>query len=273
MAFDRSKSHEVENGVVLNDGPGLFHDSPVPTLVGGEVEGDRYVDGVGRRWRFSSGAWVVDVNFAVRKVDSGESFEVKTNEQLLLMGPIVNLGEFKNFGETILTKIFEPAPAVPFPSLPDDNFSYFKISAAEEKTVPANQQMNVFGTIQNLGVLKVMGELNLTKIFQDDPAAAIVLPGDNFSHVDILGGETKTIPTRQQMTVVGPFRNLGQVNVMGSMVLISGAEPDYDDDYLPPWKIDVDQVFVVKSNRVLQVPRSFVNLGQLNNNGFVYLGG
>jgi len=273
MAFDRSKSHEVQNGVILNDGPGIFFDSAIPTIVGGEVEGDRYVDGAGRRWRFSSGAWVVDANFAVRKVDVGETFEIKSNEQLLIMGPIVNLGEFKNFGETILTKVFEPAPVVPFPDLPADNFSHFKIATGETKTVPTNQQMNNFGSIQNFGMLAVFGELNLTKIFQDDPDVAIVLPGDNFSHFDILGGEVKTVPTRQQMTVVGSFRNLGQINVLGSMALISGAEPDFDDDYLPPWKIDVDQVFVVKSNRVLQVPRSFVNLGQLINNGFVYLGG
>lgn len=276
MAFDRTKAFEVDNGVATDGGAGLFWAQNVPPVSGNEVQGDRLTDSNGRRWRFDAGVWIVDVDFSVNKINAGETYEVRPHEQLSLFdGPLVNLGQLNNLGQVSLLKVFQEAPEVVFPvvTLPPDNFSYFKIAAGESKEVPANQQMNTFGSLQNLGMLKVLGEVNLTKIFQDDPEDEIELPGDNFSHFDILAGETKTVPTRQQMTVVGPFRNLGQIKVFGSMALISGAEPVFDDDYLPPWKIEVDQVFVVKSNRVLQVPRSFVNLGQLTNNGFVYLGG
>ena len=274
MSFDRNKSFEVENGIVTEDGgSGLFWTSAsVPPISGNEVDGDRITDGNGRRWRFSLGAWVLDTSLAKKTVAINDVVEIQSTEQNLVYGIFKNFGQLKNFGELLLRKDPEEVVIPPFPDLPPDNFSYAKIASGESKTVPQNQQMNVFGMVQNLGQLTVLGELNLTKVFQEDPDQSVVLPDDNYSYKEIVAGETKTIPTRQQMVVVGSFKNNGALVVRGSFALISG-EVAPEPDVLPPWKIVAGEVYSVKSNRVLQVPRSFVNLGTLVNNGFVYIGG
>lgn len=216
-----------------------------------------------------------DKNFSIKRVSPGETIVVPQDQQMLLSGALVVEGQFNNFGETILID-FEDSdtPAPPFPELPPDNFSHFKIEAGGEKTIPQNQQMNVFGSFVNFGVLKNFGEMNVTKIFQDDPDQSIQLPPDNFSHKHILAGETKTVPTRQQMVVVGMMKNFGTLKLEGELALLSAEiQTDLEDDYLPPYKIEAGETYKIKNNRLMFLPRSLVMNGQLQNFGQLILGG
>lgn len=216
-----------------------------------------------------------DKNFSIKRVKPNEIISVPEDQQMLLSGALLVEGQFNNFGETVLIDLEDSDTVTPpFPPLPPDNFSHFKILSGEEKTIPQNQQMNVFGAFTNFGTVKNFGEMNLTKIFQDDPDQAIVLPDDNFSHREIIANETKTVPLRQQMVVVGMMKNFGTLKVNGSLALLSGEVPtDLEDDYLPPYKIDANEIYKIKTNRLMFLPRSLVNFGQLNNFGQLILGG
>lgn len=228
----------------------------------------------GRLSQIQSGDALDVDSFSYKKVKNGESVVVPEDQQMLLSGSFTNFGQFSNFGEVVLIDLEDSdTPIPPFPDLPPDNFSHFKISSGEEKTIPQNQQMNVFGSLTNLGMIKNFGEINVTKIFQEDQEDPVVLPGDNFSHKEILSGEQKTIPTRQQMIVSGIFKNFGQMNLFGEMALINPTPNDGDDEYLPPFQIDSGETFNIKKNRLMFIPRMFVNFGQLNNFGELALGG
>jgi len=107
---------------------------------------------------------------------------------------------------------------------------------------------------------------------QGPQGPAGVSPDDNFSYTRLNAGQTKTVPTNQQMNVVGMFKNFGTLVVNGAMTLLSGQVDLTDGEHLPPWMIEAGETFIVKKNRMLSVPRMFVNLGTLQNNGIVYLG-
>lgn len=229
----------------------------------------------GRTQRLGSGDALDVDSFSYRKVKAGEKVTVPEDQQMILSGGFTNLGQFNNFGQVVLIDIedSEGPPIPPFPDLPPDNFSIYRVLPGEEKTIPQNQQMNVFGSLTNLGMIKNFGEINVTKVFQEDEEDPVVLPGDNFSHKEILSGETKTVPTRQQMIVSGMFKNFGQFNLFGEMIMIDPSPNDQDDDYLPPYRIDPGETYNIKKNRLMFIPRSFVNFGQLNNFGELVLGG
>ena len=125
--------------------------------------------------------------------------------------------------------------------------------------------MTVFEQFTNFGQINNFGDLRLFKVFQEDPEDIITLPEDNFSYKEIIANESKTVPTRQQMVVVGMFKNFGQLNVSGELALISGeSETDLEDDFLPPYKIEAGETFKIGTNRLMFLPRSLVNFGQLN---------
>jgi hypothetical protein len=212
------------------------------------------------------------VNFSFREVAMGEDITVPERQQMLLSGMFSNNGIFRNFGQTVLIDLEDSDNQQVIPEADPENFSHSAILAGVEKTIPANQQMNVFGEFKNFGVLKNFGEMTLTKVFQDDPDQTIVLPDDNFSYFQIETNQTKTVPPNQQMVVVGMFKNFGTLVARGAMALLSGEVNKTEDEYLPPWIIEAGEKFVVKKNRILSIPRMFVNFGTLQNNGIVFLG-
>lgn len=213
-------------------------------------------------------------NFSITKVNSNQTIEIPVNHQMIMTGPFVNLGQFNNFGEFINIDLEDEDTQQIIPPPDPENFSHFKIANGETKTIPSNQQMTVFEQFTNLGQLNNFGDFRLFQVFQEDAEQVITLPDDNFSYKKILANQNKTIPSNQQMVVVGPFVNLGQINVLGEMALISGMEQtDLEDDYLPPYKIESGEVYTIKNNRLMFLPRSLINYGQLNNFGELALGG
>lgn len=214
-------------------------------------------------------------NFSYKKVKSGENISVPEDQQMILLGGFTNLGQFNNFGEVVLIDNEDDDTQQVIPPADPENFSHFKIASGETKIIPSNQQMTVFEQITNFGQLNNLGDVRLLKVFQqEDPNDAIILPDDNFSHKQINASEVKTIPTCQQMVVVGAFTNFGQLNVLGEMALISGeSKTDLEDDFLPPYKIESGEIFKIGTNRLMFLPRSLINFGQLNNFGELALGG
>lgn len=213
-------------------------------------------------------------NFSIIKVNSGQEISIPENHQMIMTGPFTNLGQFNNFGEFINIDLEDEDTQQVIPPADPENFSHFKIASNETKIIPANQQMTVFEQFTNLGQLNNFGDFRLFQVFQEDAEDVITLPGDNFSYKEIIANEVKTIPTRQQMVVVGMFKNLGSLVVNGEFALISGeTETDLEDDYLPPYKIESNEVFKIATNRIMFLPRSLINNGQLNNFGQLALGG
>lgn len=214
------------------------------------------------------------INFSYKKVPTNEEITIAIDQQMFVNGTVVVNGQLNNFGEIVFLDLEDADTQQVIPPADPENFSHFKIASGETKIIPSNQQMTVFEQITNLGQLNNLGDLRLLKVFQeDDPEDVVILPGDNFSYKQVNSGETKIVPTRQQMIVVGQLVNLGQLNVLGELALISASEPDYDDEYLPPYKIDSGESFTIKNNRLMFLPRSLINLGQLNNFGELALGG
>jgi hypothetical protein len=213
-------------------------------------------------------------NFSYKKVKSGESITIVEDQQMLMTGMFTNLGQFNNFGEFYQIDLEDSDTQQVIPPADPENFSHFKVSTGETKTIPSNQQMTVFEQFTNFGQLNNLGDFRLFQVFQEDAEDVITLPDDNFSYKEIVASQSKTIPIRQQMVVVGMFKNFGQLNVLGEMALISGeSETDLEDDYLPPYKIESGETFKIGTNRLMFLPRSLINLGQLNNFGELALGG
>jgi hypothetical protein len=213
-------------------------------------------------------------NFSYKKVKSGESIAIPEDQQMLMTGMFTNLGQFNNFGEFYQLDLEDSDTQQIIPPADPENFSHFKVASGETKTIPSNQQMTVFEQFTNFGQLNNLGDFRLFQVFQEDAEDVITLPDDNFSYKEIIANQEKTIPTRQQMVVVGIFKNFGQLNVLGEMALISGeSETDLEDDYLPPYKIESGETYKIGNNRLMFLPRSLINLGQLNNFGELALGG
>lgn len=213
------------------------------------------------------------VNFSFRQVAAGEDITVPERQQMLLTGMFSNFGVFRNFGQTVIIDLEDSDTQQVIPAPDPENFSHKRINASETKTIPASQQMNVFGFIQNFGFLKNFGEITLTKVFQDDPDQTIVLPDDNYSHRETAPNEIKTIPIRQQMVVVGVLKNFGTLINKGTLSLINGAFDHTEDEYLPPWIIESGETYKVGRNRMFYLPRMLPNFGKLTNNGLIVLGG
>jgi hypothetical protein len=211
-------------------------------------------------------------NFSYSKIEADETIKVPAGQQMLLVGGLTNFGVFKNFGETVLFDLEDEDTQQVIPPPDPENFSHFEIESNEIKIIPQNQQMTVFEQFNNFGMLKNLGDMRLFKPFQEDEDNIISLPDDNFSYKEVLSSEEKTIPTRQQMIVVGMLKNLGQINVFGEISLISSGE-ETNIDSLPPYLVDSGEVFTIKKNRIMFLPRSLINNGQLNNFGQVALGG
>lgn len=274
MAFDRNRSNDIDNGVVLNGGSGVFYGDELPAVTADYFEGDLFTIPSGKRYKLKDGLWSRDVNFSFKDVDEDDIVEVRPNEQNIMTGQFTMLGQFRMLGEFYQIDLEDSDNQQIIPPADPENFSHFKIASGDTKVIPSNQQMTVYEQITNFGQLNNLGDVRLLMVYQqDDPDDVIVLPDDNFSYKQINASEIKTVPTRQQMVVVGMFKNLGQINVLGEFALISGAEPDYDDDYLPPYKIDSGELFTIKNNRLMFLPRSLINNGQLNNFGELALGG
>lgn len=214
-------------------------------------------------------------NFSYKKIKASENVTIPEDQQMILLGQFTNLGQFNNFGEIVLIDNEDDDTQQIIPPADPENFSHFKIASGETKIIPSNQQMTVFEQITNLGQLNNLGDVRLLKVFQEeDPDDVVILPDDNFSYKQIISNEVKTIPTRQQMVVVGIFKNFGQLIVNGEFALISGeSQIDIEDDFLPPYKIESGETFKIGNNRLMFLPRSLINLGQLNNFGMLSLGG
>jgi hypothetical protein len=273
--FLRENGFEVtDDGISIEGGPHIIGGAASPLSLT-PTSSTIYVQSNGEVWTHDGvGPWkkVGADNFSIKKILSGETKEVPQNHQMLLTGALVNFGQFNNFGEVILLDIEDSDTAQVIPPADPENFSHAQILNNQTKVIPQGQQMNVFGMIQNFGELQVLGELNVTKIYEKPSGPQQFVDAKNFSYREIQSGETLEVPARQQMSVSGVFKNFGTFVLKGQLVL-EDVSVDFQDDALPPWKIDADETYSVHKNRVLQCPRMLVNLGTIKNNGLIYLGG
>lgn len=276
MAFDRDSGFEVtDDGISIEGGPHIIGGasspislSPTSSTIYVQTNGDIWThDGVTVWKKVGS-----EENFSIKKVLPGETKQVPQNQQMILTGSLINMGQFNNFGEVILLDIEDSDNQQVIPPADPENFSHFQILSNQEKIVPSGQQMNVFGMLQNFGQLEVLGQLNITKIYEKPVEPQEFVEAKNFSYREIASNESIEVPLRQQMSVSGMFKNFGTFVLKGQLVL-EDVRVDYEDDYLPPWRIESDESYVVRKNRILQVPRMLVNFGTLKNDGIVYLGG
>ena len=213
-------------------------------------------------------------NFSYKKIKSAEVVTIREDQQMLLSGDLAVLGQMNLLGEVVLIDIEDSDTAQVIPPSDPENFSHFRIASLAEKTIPQNQQMNVFGPLYLDGQLSVLGEVNLGQLAQEIPEVPTLEETENYSWRKILAGQNKIVPTNQQMAVVGDIVVLGQLQVLGEIAIISGAVPtDLEDDYLPPFEIGAGETFTVKARRLMFLPRALLNFGQLNVFGELALGG
>lgn len=210
--------------------------------------------------------------FSIKRVASDEVKEIPSNRQMILHGSLKNDGTLKNLGEIILITLEDKDQAqLPFPDLPDDNFSHKEIYTGNTKTIPAGQQMSLHGSLKNSGMIKNFGEI----FFIKDSEEIIITPEsiheENFSIKEIASGESKKIPPRQQMIIEGIFKNFGSLKNLGELSLVQSIKNISDDQYLPPYLIDANEVYKIGKNRILTIHRIFKNYGTLINNGILDL--
>lgn len=206
--------------------------------------------------------------FSIKKIESDEAKEIPQNRQMLLRGSLVNNGSLKNLGEVVLISLEDKdTPETPFPDLPDDNFSHKEISINATKTIPRGQQMVLHGKFKNNGMIKNFGEI----FFVKDSEEIIITPEsvheDNFSFKEIASGESKRISTRQQMIVEGMFKNFGSIKNLGEISIIQSNKNISEDQYLPPYIVEMGEVYKIGKNRILSVHTMFKNFGTIINNG------
>lgn len=213
MAFDRSRSFEVENGIVAEEGgAGLFWSDSIPPRNGNEVDGDRLTDGEGRRWRFNSGEWLLDRDFSTREVLPSEVLEIKATEEMIVLKPIVNRGRIINRGTIRTPNLVAPEP-VPF--VQQDQFDYWDVPLNKTVTIPETQIMHPGNILKNKGIVRNLGKIKASTTLDYVPELEQKFPFEL-----ILEGETVTIRPRQQMLLKGALRNQGKIINRGRIVLI-----------------------------------------------------
>lgn len=213
-------------------------------------------------------------NFSVKKIGVGEVVEVSDFQQMFVNGAIIVDGQLNVFGEIVFLDLEDSDTQQVIPPADPENFSHSRVVSGETKTVPAWQQMSLYGGIEVFGQLNVLGKVNLAEIHQEQIDPEEFVHEENFSYKKVLPGSSVKVRANEQMVVVGDISVLGQLNLLGEMALISAAiDDDFEDDFLPPYKIESNEVFKIGTNKIMYLPRSLVNLGQLNLFGELALGG
>lgn len=206
--------------------------------------------------------------FSIKRILSGEEKEIPVNRQMLLHGSFRNDGQIKNFGEMVLISLEDnDTPETPFPDLPDDNFSHKEIAINQVKTIPQGQQMVLHGKIKNNGELKNFGEIYFVKEAEEIIITPESAHEENFSFKEIAIGESKKIPSRQQMIVEGIFKNFGTIKNLGEVSIIQSNKNISEDQYLSPYMIDAGEIYKIGKNRILTAHMMFKNFGTIINNG------
>lgn len=211
-------------------------------------------------------------NFSFEKIELNQKLEIPQNQQMLLNGFLKIEGELSVFGKVIFLDLIDDDTVEPPIELPPDNFSYTRILVNEEKTIPSFQQMNVFGGVEVFGQLNVLGRVTLTESYQLATDPLEFVHEQNFNYETVESNQLVKIPNNQQMSLFGQFNLRGTLNLLGSFALAS-LKLDEEDDYLPPYLVEDGEKYFVKKNRSLQVPRSFVLNGTIENFGMIFLGG
>jgi hypothetical protein len=160
------------------------------------------------------------------------------------------------------------------------NFSYREIAPNEEIEIPQGQQMLLSGALLNEGQLTNLGQVVLIDLEDDDTPAPPFpdLPDDNFSHITISANVTKTIPQGQQMNCFGQITNLGQMVMLGQVVLtqVYQEDPQEPPIALPPDNyshktIAASVTKTVPSNQQMILSGAIDNRGVFQNFGEVVL--
>lgn len=109
-----------------------------------------------------------------------------------------------------MTSIQAKNQKVPFGPSGGENFSFNFIPVGQTVTIPINQIMLTYPSIEVDGTLILIGDM--------------FIPGDdnidNFSYDRVAPGKTVTIPIDQQMIVYRSIEVDGTLNTIGSLVLI-----------------------------------------------------
>lgn len=154
----RGQAFEVENGVVFDeDGPGIFAESVVPAIEGGEVFGDRLLTDDGNLHRFEN-EWVVDFNFSQKTIPTGTKVKVGSKEEMRVQSQLRVDGFLKIDGQVYVENKVELPPAQ---VLPEDNFSFFHVPSGQTVTVPLRQEMPLSTFVRVDGFLNVQGRVSL----------------------------------------------------------------------------------------------------------------
>jgi hypothetical protein len=213
-------------------------------------------------------------NFSVKKVNSGEKLEIPVHHQMIMNGMLIVDGQLDVFGEIIFLDLEDSDTQQVIPPADPENFSHARVISGETKVVPQWQQMNLYGKIEVLGQLNLLGSMNLAELHQEQPEPEEFVTEDNFSYKKIVANTSIKVRTNEQMVVCGNIEVLGQLNLLGELALISAeVETDEEDDFLPPYKIENGEIFKIANNKIMFLPRSLINLGQLNVFGELALGG
>jgi hypothetical protein len=205
----RDQAFEVENGVVFDeDGPGIFAESVVPAIEGGEVFGDRLLTDDGNLHRFEN-EWVVDFNFSQKNIPTGTKVKVGPREEMRVQSQLRVDGFLRIDGQVYVENKVEVPPA---PILPDDNFSFYHIPSGQTVTVPDRQEMNLSSFVRVDGFLNVQGRMSvLSKPAVEVPpkrVPKIIQAGQSF---EVL--EFEEYQFRGWMRVDGQYNNKGFVYI------------------------------------------------------------
>jgi hypothetical protein len=124
-------------------------------------------------------------NFSHVHVATNQTKTIPSGQQMNCIGTIVNLGQLVVLGELTLSQLYQEDPLEPPIELPDDNFSIKSIGTGETKTIPANQQMILCGSVFNSGTFKNFGELILIDAGNEEEHDYLppyeIIPGEVFT--------------------------------------------------------------------------------------------
>jgi hypothetical protein len=214
------------------------------------------------------------LNFSIKKIDTETVVEIPLHQQMFVNGTIVVDGQLNLFGEVIYLDLEdEDDQIIPEPIVYPENFSHFRVLTSETKTIPAWQQMNIYGELQVFGELQNFGNINIAQLHQEQPDPEEFIHEENFSYKKIVSSNQVKIRSNEQMIVCGDLEIQGQLNLHGELALISSAiDENNEDDYLPPFKINAGEVYKISNNRIMFLPRSLINFGLINLQGELALG-
>jgi hypothetical protein len=73
------------------------------------------------------------------------------------------------------------------------------------------------------------------------------------------------------MILSGVLKNRGMIKNLGEIAVMQ-LYKDIEDQYLPPFRIDLGETFKISKNRIMSIKMIFRNYGTIKNNGIFQLG-